>query len=168
MGGFVGANWALRPDYTNLSTPMAPENGACTIRFPHLRVGTDWAPWPDYSNLSTTMTLEDGVCIVGVLLLRVGADLAIVADNAPFSMPLTPKDRALTVESLPLRICYLCFPPLHLCISSVCFLLPHLVFIDGCVTGCVPVGISLIQDSSSHNSMLLVMSMPNIAYLTEV
>ena len=131
-------------------------------------VGANWAPRPDYTNLSTTMALEDRVCIIGVPLLRVGADLAIAADNVPFSTPMTPKDRAITVESLPLRICYLCFPPLHLCISSVCFLLPHPVFIDGCVTGCVPVGISLIQDSSSHNSMLLIMSMPNIACLTEV
>ena len=135
MGGFVGANWALRPDY---------------------------------SNLSTTMTLEDGVCTVGVLLLHVGADLAIVVDNASFPMPLTPKDKALTIESLPLRICYLCSLPLQLCISSEFFLLPHPVLIDGCVTGCVPVGISLIQDSFSHNSMLLVMSMPNIACLTKV
>ena len=168
MGGFVEANWALKLDYTNLSTTMAPENRVCTIRSPPLRVGADWALGPDYSNLSTTMTLEDRVCIIGVLLLRVGADLAIAVDNAPFSTPMTPKDRAITVESLPLRICYLCSPPLHPCISSVCFLLSHLVFIDGCVTGCVPVGISLIQDSFSHNSMLLVMSMPNIACLTEV
>ena len=133
-----------------------------------MRVGTDWALGADYSHLSTTMTLEDRVCIIGVPLLRVGTDLAIAADNAPFSTPMTPKDRALTVESLPLRICHLCFLPPHLCIFSVRFLSPHLVPIAGLVTRCVPVGIALIQDSSSNNRMLLVMGMPNITCFTVV